>query len=49
MSPTVAHVAGVPVEEGVLALVPAGAAMVSVVAILGRARLREIVGRLRRR
>jgi hypothetical protein len=41
----VAHVIGVPVEESVLQLVPAGAAMVTAVAIAGRASL----GRLRRR
>jgi hypothetical protein len=40
----VAHVMGIPVEESVLQLVPAGAAMVTAVAIAGRATL----GRLRR-
>ena len=41
----VAHVMGIPIEEGVLQLVPVGAAMVTAVAIAGRASL----GRLRRR
>jgi hypothetical protein len=39
------HIMGVPVEESVLQLAPAGAAMVTVVAIAGRTRF----GRLRRR
>ena len=41
----VAHVMGIPVEESVLQLAPAGAAMATAVAMAGRARL----GRLRRR
>ena len=41
----VAHVMGLPVEESVLQLAPAGAAMVTAVAIAGRTTL----GRLRRR
>jgi hypothetical protein len=41
----VAHVMGIPIEESVLQLAPAGAAMVTAVAIAGRATL----GRLRRR
>jgi len=41
----VAHVMGIPVEESVLQLAPAGAAVVTAVAIAGRASL----GRLRRR
>jgi hypothetical protein len=40
-----AHVNGMPVEESLLQLVPAAAAMLTVVAIAGRASL----GRLRRR
>jgi uncharacterized membrane protein AbrB (regulator of aidB expression) len=40
-----AHVLGIPFEESVLQLAPAGAAMVTAVAIAGRASL----GRLRRR
>jgi hypothetical protein len=41
----VAHVMGIPVEESVLQLAPAGAAMLTAVAVAGRASL----GRLRRR
>jgi hypothetical protein len=41
----VGHIMGIPVEETVLQFTPAGAAMVTVVAIAGRAGL----GRLRRR
>jgi len=41
----VAHVLGLPIEEGVLQLAPAGAAIATAVAIAGRASL----GRLRRR
>jgi hypothetical protein len=40
----VAHIMGIPVEESVLQLVPAGAAIVTGCAIAGRAML----GRLRR-
>jgi hypothetical protein len=40
-----AHVMGIPVEESVLQLVPAGAAMATVVAVAARTTL----GRLRRR
>jgi hypothetical protein len=40
----VAHVMGIPVEESVLQLAPAGAALMTAVAIAGRASL----GRLRR-
>ena len=39
-----AHILGIPVEESVLQLAPAGAALVTVVGIAGRTRL----GRLRR-
>jgi hypothetical protein len=39
------HIMGVPIEESVLALAPAGAAIVTAAAIVGRATL----GRLRRR
>ena len=42
---TVAHVLGLPVEEGVLQLAPAGAAMATIAAMAGRAAL----GRLRLR
>ena len=41
----IAHVMGIPVEESVLQLAPAGAAVITAVAIAGRASL----GRLRRR
>jgi hypothetical protein len=41
----VAHVMGIPVEETVFSLAPAGAALASLVWIAGRARL----GQLRRR
>ncbi len=41
----VAHIMGIPVEENVLQLAPAGAVMVTAVAITGRTGL----GRLRRR
>jgi hypothetical protein len=40
-----AHIMGLPVEESVLQLVPASAAIVTAVAIVGRTTL----GRLRRR
>ena len=36
----VAHIMGIPVEESVLQLAPAGAAMVTAVAIAGRASAR---------
>ena len=39
------HIMGIPVEESVLQLAPAGAALVTVAAIAGRA----TIGRLRRR
>jgi hypothetical protein len=42
---TIAHVMGMPVEESILQLAPAGAAMVTAVAFAARASL----GRLRRR
>jgi hypothetical protein len=41
----VAHIMGIPVEESILQLVPAGAALMTAVAITGRAALE----RLRRR
>jgi hypothetical protein len=40
-----AHIMGIPVEESVLPLAPAGAAIVTALAIAGR----TSVGRLRRR
>lgn len=45
----VAHVMGIPVEESVLQLAPAGAATVTAVAIAGRAGLARLRRRLRRR
>jgi hypothetical protein len=42
---TLAHIMGIPVEETVLQLIPAGAAIMTAVAIAGRTTL----GRLRRR
>ena len=44
---TPAHLIGIPVEESVLQLAPAGAAMVTAVAIVGRARLGQLRRRLR--
>jgi hypothetical protein len=44
----VAHVMGFPVEETVL-LAPAGAATVTVVAIVGRTRLSRLLERITRR
>jgi hypothetical protein len=38
----VAHVMGLPVEEGVLQLVPAGAAIVTAAALAGRTTLRRL-------
>jgi uncharacterized membrane protein AbrB (regulator of aidB expression) len=45
----VAHVIGLPVEESVLQLAPAGAATVTVVALAGRATLERLWYRMRRR
>ena len=42
-----AHIAGIPVEESVLQLAPAGAAMATVVAIVGRSSLSRLRRRLR--
>jgi hypothetical protein len=44
-----AHIMGIPVEETALDLAPAGAAMMSAVAIAGRARLGRLLNRLLRR
>jgi hypothetical protein len=46
---TFGHVMGIPVEESALALAPAGAAIVSGVAVVARSKLAGIVGWLRRR
>jgi hypothetical protein len=43
------HIAGIPVEESVLQLAPAGAAMATVVAIAGRTGLDRLRRRLRHR
>jgi hypothetical protein len=45
----VAHVMGLPVEEGVFQLAPAGAATVTVFALAGRATLVRLWTRMRRR
>ena len=45
----VAHIMGIPVEESVLELAPAGAVMVSAVALASRTRVRRMLNRLRRR
>jgi hypothetical protein len=45
----VAHIMGIPVEESVLQLGSAGAAMVTVVAIAGRTRIDRLRRRLRHR
>jgi hypothetical protein len=44
-----AHITGIPVEESVLQLAPAGAAMVTAVVIAGRTSLGRLRRRLRRR
>ncbi len=45
----VAHIMGIPVEESVLQLAPAGAATVTVIAIAGRMTLGRLLTRIRRR
>jgi hypothetical protein len=42
---TFAHVMGLPIEESVLALAPAGAAIVTGGVVVARSALRAIVGR----
>ena len=44
----VAHVIGLPVEESMLQLAPAGAATVTLVALAGRATLERLLARMRR-
>jgi hypothetical protein len=44
-----AHVAGIPVEESVLQLAPAGAAILAAIAIASRASLRRVRRQLRPR
>jgi hypothetical protein len=41
------HIAGIPVEESVLQLAPAGAALATIVAIAGRSSLDRLRRRLR--
>jgi hypothetical protein len=43
-----AHVMGLPVEESVLQLGPAGAATATLLALAGRAELARLLARLRR-
>jgi hypothetical protein len=43
-----AHIMGLPVEEGVLQLAPAGAATATLIAMAGRAELVRLLARLRR-
>ena len=45
----VAHVIGLPIEESVLQLVPAGAATVTAFVLAGRAMLERVRTRMRRR
>ena len=45
----VGHIMGIPVEESVLQLAPAGAAMATIVAIAGRTGLDRLRRRLRQR
>jgi hypothetical protein len=45
---TLAHIIGIPVEESILQLAPAGAATVTAVAIAGRTTLSRLLTRLRR-
>jgi hypothetical protein len=49
MTPVVAHVMGIPVEESVLALLPAGGVALGAVVIVGRTRMGGLVRWLRRR
>ena len=44
----IAHVMGLPIEESVMELAPAGAAMLALVATASRARLARLRRRLRR-
>ena len=45
----IAHIMGIPIEESVLQLVPAAAAMMTAVVVAGRTRLGRIRRRLRQR
>jgi hypothetical protein len=44
----VAHIFGIPVEETVVQLVPAGAVTVTAIAVVGRTRLGRLLARRRR-
>jgi hypothetical protein len=46
---TCGHIMGIPVEESILPLVPAGTAIITAVAIASRTRLRRLAASLRRR
>jgi hypothetical protein len=46
---TAAHIMGIPVEESILPLVPAGTAIITALAIMSRTRLRRLTALLRRR
>jgi hypothetical protein len=43
-----AHIMGIPIEESILPLVPAGTAIITAVAIVSRSRLRRLAASLRR-
>jgi len=45
----VAHIAGLPIEESLVQLLPVGAAIATAVAIAGRATLTRLLGGRRRR
>ena len=45
----VAHVMGIPVEESVLQLAPAGAATATLIAMAGRVELARLLARFRKR
>jgi hypothetical protein len=44
-----AHIMGIPVEESILPLAPAGTAIITALVIVGRTRLRRLTASLRRR
>ena len=44
-----AHIMGLPVEESVLQLAPAGAATATLIAMAGRTELHRLLARIRRR
>jgi hypothetical protein len=45
---TFAHILGIPVEESIFSLVPAGTAIITAVAVVSRTRLRRLAASLRR-